>query len=369
MKVILLGDIHIGVRNDSPTFAAAARNFFNNFLFPYMKEHGIHTILQTGDIFDRRKYSNHATLMDACNYLFDKLVEHKFTMHVILGNHDIYYKNTLEVNSPEKLLGGYIRGEEGTSHHALKPIILHKEPTKLSFDGWEDGTFTMDMIPWICDSNREDVMKFIKASQSDFCFGHFELSGFEMDKGNVCYTGMDAKVLGKYEQVISGHFHHKSQKGNILYLGAPMEYTWNDYNDEKGFWVLDTETLDFEFHENPEKIFHKITYNDDELSFDDVQNYDFSKYTDKYVKVIVEKKSNTFLFEAFNDHLNKVNPRDVSIVEDFSEIIFTEEDAVNQADDTMSIIDKVVDNLEIDLTKDRLKSILREVYAEALAVE
>lgn len=353
MRIILLGDCHFGVRNDSEVFHNSYRKFYSQELFPYMEKHGIDHILQTGDIFDRRKYVNFNSLHLAKEYFFDVIDERGYVLDMVLGNHDIFFKNTLAVNSPELLLKEY------------ENIHIIKEPTTISFKGMD-----IDMIPWICQENELRILKFIKNSKSRFCFGHFELAGFEMDRGNICHEGWDSKVLKQYDLVISGHFHHKSHTGNILYVGAPCEHTWVDWNDPKGFHVIDTETHEIEFVENPHTIFTKIEYNDDNLYFDDIQKMDFSLHENKYVKVIVIKKTNSFLFESFIDNLNKAGTIDVIIVEDFSDVgILGDSLEVDQADDTMSIIDKVVDNLEINLQKPKIKSILRKVYDEALTLQ
>lgn len=355
MKIAILGDTHFGMRNDSSVFNDLARKFYTEVFFPYLDEHGIANVIQLGDLFDRRKFINFNILASAKEYFFDQM-DRRGSLYALLGNHDIFYRNTLKINSPSLVLPEYGR------------VLLIDKPSTIVFGG-----MPMDLIPWICEENEQEIAEFIKNSKSDYCFGHFELQGFEMDRGNWCHEGMDAVLLSKYEQVISGHFHHRSEKSNILYTGVPYQMTWADWNDPKGFHVLDTETRQIEFIRNPHEIYVKINYNDDNLFFDEVQNGDYSTFTGKYVKVVVEKKSNSFLFETLIEALNKANPIDVTIVEDFTtdmSLIDPNGDGViDQADDTLSIIDKVVDGMEIDLQKPRLKSILREVYNEALASE
>jgi DNA repair exonuclease SbcCD nuclease subunit len=355
MKIAILGDTHFGMRNDSAVFNELARKFYTEVFFPYLDEHGIANVIQLGDLFDRRKFINFNILASAKEYFFDQM-DRRGSLYALLGNHDIFYRNTLRINSPSLVLPEYSR------------VLLIDKPSTIVFGG-----IPMDMIPWICEENEKEVAEFIKNSKSDFCFGHFELAGFEMDRGNFCHEGMDSSLLSKYERVISGHFHHRSEKGNILYTGVPYQMTWADWNDPKGFHVFDTETREIEFIRNPHEIYVKIGYNDDNLFFDEVANGDYSAFTGKYVKVVVEKKSNSFLFETLIESLNKANPIDVTIVEDFTadmSLIDPNGDGViDQADDTLSIIDKVVEGMEIDLQKPRLKSILREVYNEALAVE
>lgn len=361
MKVAILGDCHFGMRNDSAAFNALARKFYTEVFFPYLKDNGIKTVIQLGDLFERRKFINFNILASAKEYFFDPIRDNDYTLHVLIGNHDIFFRNTLSVNSPRLLLSEYDNN-----------IHIIESPKSIDFMMYPDkpGLMTIDFIPWICEENRAEVEEFISKSKNSFCVGHLELAGFEMDRGNWCHEGMDVSLFSRYEQVVSGHFHHSSRKGNILYAGVPNQMTWADWNDPKGFWILDTVTRELDFVENPHSIYVKIPYNDDELYFDDVTKHDFTAYTGKYIKVVVVKKGNAFLFETFMEHLGKANPIDVTVVEDFTDVSLpgSEED-INQADDTMSIIDKVVDGLEIELEKSRLKRILRAVYTEALAVE
>ncbi len=230
--------------------------------------------------------------------------------------------------------------------------------------------FDVYLIPWICKDNEDEIYNFIKNSKSKICFGHFELSGFEMDRGNVCLEGMDRNILQKYDLVLSGHFHHKSSDGQIVYVGTPGEMTWADYDDERGFHILDLNDLSLEFYENPHKMFHKIIYDETQETIEKIQEKDFSKYKDKIVKVIVSNKTNPYMFDVFFDKLYQSSPLDVSIVEDFvdySEI--SEEDVIDEAEDTMTILDKYIDSLETNLDSMRIKNLMREIYNEAQSLE
>lgn len=352
MKIAILGDTHFGLRNDNQIFANAYSRFYNQTFFPHLKENDITCVIQLGDLFDRRKYINFQTLAHARESFFDFFKRNPMIQfHTLLGNHDIYFKNTLSVNSPVLLLNDL-------------DIHIHAQPKTVDFDGVK-----FDFIPWMCDDNYDDVMKFIRESNSEFCFGHFELQGFEMDAGNFCFDGMNSDVLKRYELVMSGHFHHRSQKNNILYVGSPGEMTWADYNDPRGFHIFDTNTREIEFIENPFTMFRKYVYNDEDMYLDDVNKLDYMQYQNKYVKVVVSKKTNPFLFDTFIDTLIKSAPADLTIVEDFSEVTVDELHEVDQADDTSTILEKYIDNVDIDLNKSKLKGIIREIYTEALIVE
>jgi len=302
-----------------------------------------------GDLFDRRKYISFQSLALCRRYFFDELVKHNIELHTLLGNHDITYRNTLEVNSPELLLKDY------------NNVTVYNKPAS-----WQG----IDIIPWICKDNEQDINEFIYESKNSICFGHFELAGFEMDRGNICHEGMSPEMLRRYEIVLSGHFHHKSSQGNITYVGTPGEMTWADYNDERGFHIFDTDTRELEFIPNPHKMFYKIKYNDDNMFYNEVIETDYSQYAGKQVKIVIEKRTNSFIFDTLIDCLAKANPMDVSVVEDFSDVILAADDVkIDEAQDTISILNAYVDNLTLPVESDKIKVILRDVYNEAIAIE
>ena len=352
MKICILGDTHFGARGDSLDFHRYFEKFYDHVLFPYIKANYIEVIFQMGDLFDRRKYINFNSLHLCRQYFFDRCQILGIKVHTLLGNHDVAFKNTLEVNSTGLLLNEY------------ENVEYYDDFQTVDFDG-----VSIDVMPWICDENEKEIFESIKKSKAQICFGHFEIAGFEMDKGNVCDHGLDKKALNKYDIVLSGHFHHKSSDGNITYVGTPYEMTWSDYNYPKGFHIFDTETRELEFVKNPYAMFNKVVYDDANTDFEYWNNYDFSSLKDTYVKVVVLNKQNPFLFDHVIDKIYKMSVSDLSIVEDFSDTIILDDDIIDQAEDTITILNKYIDNLELDVSSDKLKTIMRELYIEALNTE
>jgi DNA repair exonuclease SbcCD nuclease subunit len=353
MKLCILGDTHFGARGDSIDFHKYFQKFYDEVLFPYLRENNIKVIFQMGDLFDRRKFINFNSLYLCRKYFFDKCEREGIKLHTLLGNHDVAYKNTLEINSSSLLLNEY--------HN----IEIYDDFQTVEFDG-----VNIDIVPWLCDDNEPVIFEKMKESKSQICFGHFEIAGFEMDRGNVCDTGIDKQSLSKYDIVLTGHFHHKSTDGNITYVGTPYEMTWADWNDPKGFHIFDTNTRGMEFIQNPFAMFHKVSYDDGTSTFEDWKKYDFDKLKECYVKVVVLNKQNPFLFDHVIDNLYKVGVSDISIVEDFSDsLIDDDQEIIDQAEDTMTILSKYIDNLSLDVEPDKLKNIMRELYVEALNTE
>jgi len=353
MKLCILGDTHFGARGDSLDFHKYFQKFYDEVFFPYLIENDIKVVFQMGDLFDRRKFINFNSLYLSRKYFFEKCERLGIKLHTLIGNHDVAYKNTLEVNSPSLLLNEYSN------------IEIYEEFNTVDFDG-----VSIDVVPWICDDNVDDIFNRMKESKAQICFGHFEIAGFEMDRGNVCESGIDKQSLSKYDVVLTGHFHHKSTDGNITYVGTPYEMTWADWNDPKGFHIFDTETREMNFVKNTFSMFHKITYDDGKTTFEDWKEYDFSKLKECYVKVVVLNKQNPFLFDHVIDSLYKAGVSDLSIVEDFTDVnVDLDQDIIDQAEDTITILSKYIDNLTLDVEPEKLKTLMRELYVEALNTE
>lgn len=354
MKIALITDTHFGARNDNPIFADYFAMFYRDCFFPYLERQGISTVIHLGDIVDRRKYINFVTARRLRRDFIDPCVNNGIKLHVIIGNHDIYYKNTNEVNAMEELYSD-----------RYSDVLFHSGPTVEYFDD-----LPIAFLPWICTDNYERSMEFLKTTNAQVLFGHLELAGFEMYKGSVNDHGFDAKIFSKFDVVCTGHFHHKSTRDNINYLGAPYEITWSDYNDPRGFHIFDTETRTLEFIENPFKIFHKIHYDDLNKSMDEVVAIDPSQYKNTIVKVIVRNKTNPFWFDMVIEKLERAGVLDMQVVEDhFYLNLEDDQDIVNEAEDTITILNKFVDQMELNVDKKKLELLMQSLYNEALTIE
>lgn len=352
-KVAIITDQHFGARNDSTLFLDFYEKFYKDTFFPTLVKEKIDTVLILGDTFDRRKYVNFFSLKRAKQMFFDPLFHLGIQVHMLAGNHDTYFKNTNDVNSADLLLGEYGINLNVIDH----PAEIYVGPHKIC------------MMPWICPENYDDSMQTLKDTDAKFCMGHFEIAGFAMHRGMPSEGGLDRGIFRKFSHTFSGHYHHKSSSDDIYYLGNPYELTWQDYNDSRGFHLFDLDTHQLEFIENPNKMFHRISYDDKEQTIKEIDNMHLKPYTNTYVKVVVINKNNPYLFDKFMNNLYNVNPADITIAEDFTELE-DGEDMVDEAEDTLTILNKYVDGItEESIDNDRLKTLLKELYVEALNTE
>ena len=225
------------------------------------------------------------------------------------------------------------------------------------------GDTNMTFIPWICSGNYDETMEVIKKSKSKIAFGHLELNGFRAHRGHVMEDGMDCKLLDKFEKVFSGHYHTRSDNGKIFYLGNPYEMFWNDVNDTRGFHIFDTETLTHTPVNNPYKLFYNIYYEDTNHKL-----FNATEYENKIVKVIVRKKTKPKDFEKFIDKLYTVGVHDLKIIENF-EIQESEEFDIDEEENTLSILNRYIDESEFNLDKNIIKGIFQDLYSQACEVE
>lgn len=345
MKIALLNDTHFGVKNASDIFLNYQSRFFEEIFFPYCVKHNIKQIIHLGDFYDQRKYVGIKTLQRSREFFLSKLNEYGMTMDIIPGNHDVFFKNTNDVSSLFEILPHYSN------------VSVFMQPTVKEYDGMK-----IALLPWMTNDNMGDSLSFIANSKSDVLCAHLELNGFEMMKGAPAMShGLSADLFKQYEMVLSGHYHTKSTKGNIYYLGTQYELTWADCNDPKYFHILDTKDRTLNQIRNPITIFNKIIYTERGM-----KTIDFSKFKDTYVKIIVASKSDIKKFDAFVDAVQRSSPFDLKIVETFDEFTGSSVDDENISIlDTSDLLNSYVDAIETNLDKDRIKKVLQELYVEA----
>jgi DNA repair exonuclease SbcCD nuclease subunit len=351
MKIALLNDTHFGARNDSPAFLEYFMRFYNEQFFPYLEKNNIKTLIHLGDVTDRRKFINFKTAHAFRQKFMKRLWEMKVDTHIIIGNHDTYFKNTNEVNSVSELC---------TTYDGVNEPWIYTNPKEVELGGCR-----MLFLPWICDDNYEESIYAIDNSTSEICMGHLEIKGFEMQKGIVNEQGLEKSQFKRFEKVISGHFHKKSDNGHIYYLGAQYEQTWSDYKDPKGFHIFDTETRELERISNPLRIHKKFIYNDKD---NDYSKVDLSEFNNTFVKVFVTNKTDEDMFNKVLDGLhNNINAHEIMVIEDLNTDLgaSVREDILEQGEDTLTFLGNYIDQADTELDKQKLKQHIKEIYVEA----
>ena len=348
MTIALITDQHLNGRKGSIIFWEYFLKFYDEVFFPTLQKNNVKTIIDLGDTFDDRKGIDFNVWSRIRQHYFNRIRELGITLHMIIGNHCVYYKNTNKINSPELLLSDYDN------------IIVYSNPTTTTIEG-----VPICMLPWINSENEAETYQHLKQTSAKIVMGHLELNGFEVTPGMLHEGGMDPDVFIKFKQVFSGHFHHKSRKGNITYLGNPYQMFWNDYKDPRGFHLYEPTSNKLSFIKNPYEIFQKIYYDDVNPNF----SVNPSEYSNSFVKVVVENKTDYFRFEKMIEALLDANVHDLKVVE-----TLVEKDTVKHVDanlevaDTLSLLNEYIDEVEMSVDKNQLKQIMKTLYTESCEV-
>ena len=270
-------------------------------------------------------------------------------VHMIVGNHTAYYKNTNRVNTPNLLLNSYDN------------ITIYDEVCDIDVLG-----NTITMVPWINSENQFKVMNHLENTKSEILMGHLEINGFEAHPGHMFEGGLDRDIFSKFTRVYSGHFHHKSRSDNIYYLGNPYEMTWSDYNEERGFHLYNLDSRKLEFIRNPFRMFKKFYYDDVK---NDYTKIDLAEYADSYVKVIVDTKNDLYTFDKVIEKFYTVGVHDLKIIEDTQVFSDNEEQEVAEHEDTLTTLQRYIEDMKNYYDKSQLKSIIKSIYLEASEIQ
>jgi hypothetical protein len=342
-RVVILTDLHFGFKRQSAVFHDYFLKFYNDVFFPFLEKNNITTVVDMGDTFDNRKTLDLTTIEWAKTNFYDRLESMNIGLHTLVGNHTTYYRNTNRINTPELLLSQYSN------------IQTYSSPTVVELDG-----LSVLMIPWINSENEKETLDLIATTKAKVAMGHLELNGFYVNRGTAMEEGRDADIFSKFKKVFTGHYHTRSDNGTVFYIGNPYEMFFNDSGDSRGFVVFDTETLKHAYVNNPYSLFDYVYYEDT-----DIESFDFEKYAGKIIKVIVRTKSDNVLFDQFISNFYSIGVADLKIIENYSQQKEQEFDFQLENEDTFSLIQRFVDESEIDLNKDKLKLILSEIHKEA----
>lgn len=354
-KIIILGDVHFDVGNGNQNILENQLEFFNNQLFPYMKENNIKTIIQLGDLMDNRNKVS----VNVTHYLkkdfFDVMKREGISFYTLIGNHDIYHKDTREIHSLELFDIIY------DNFHIINDIqTLNISDKKLL------------IVPWVLPDEKYNFEDYL---DTNYIFGHFETNGVEMVKGINCNSshafGMDSF---KGIKTFSGHFHLRRyyETSNIYYVGTPSQINWSDYNEQKGFHVLDIPSGDLEFIENIVSTKHiKIILNSEDklidvLGFKDILRFkidsklDYSIFKKHKAKIYIDK-DNVFNKAVIEKLDTKLQSYRIELLEKED----TEQELKETSNSNYVDFD-VVSTIKENIRTDYQKQVFNEIYTEAL---
>lgn len=350
----MITDTHIDISNSHPVQVNNIDKFFE-FFWDYVSRHNLTHVLHLGDVVDNRTRISFTGINQLKRCIIDPVKKHAVDMHIIVGNHDVMYRSSNDISSAT-----LFEGKEG--------ISVYSSPKDITIP---DGT-VICMLPWINRENYKETCDHLEKTEAKIVMGHLEVKGALMMKGTASNHGQDASLFERFDAVYSGHYHHRNSYGNIHYIGNICQFNYGDYGEQRGFSILDTETGELEFIENPFSPFQKIYYNDEKNNYEDLSYLEDTDFKNLFVKVIVVEKKNPFFLERFVQKLNDLGAFNVTVVEhdaiEYSGDEVEAEDITEFKADTLTILSDYVTGTAIsDEQAKRVQGILKELYAEAVS--
>lgn len=340
--VALIADPHFGASNSNNLILAYQEQFFES-LVPELVSSCVSDLIILGDLYDSRKIINFKTLKKTFQFFTENLLKSGLTVHIIVGNHDSYNKNSLEINAVRELL-------------SWTPFNIYDKPQEIIIDGTQ-----FLMVPWICDANKEECLYMIDNSEATVCCGHFDLSGFYMIKNVLNQHGLASNLFKKFKRTYSGHFHIPGNSNNICMVGSPYELNWNDHGDKKRTILYDTKTNKESYLINPVTIHEKIFFE---------PGYTLNKsYENKIVKLYASRNQNSYDLDMFLQELNAHNPYSVTVVEnvDFETI---DDNQSYVMKDTLDFLQEYIGESDHkDSEKFELNALMHQLYQSAKEVK
>lgn len=355
-EIALISDVHFGCRANSEKYLLIFEKFFKETLKNVIKERNIKDCRILGDLFDNRNSINIRT-MNTVLSVFD-MYEKEFPdliISILLGNHDVYYHNRVDINSIECL-------------RRFNNVRIISKVEKETISGK-----TILMVPWITSKTSEVYENFIfYANQNekiDYVLGHFEIKNFEMIPGIKDENGFEHSIFNNFGRVVSGHFHLRNAQGKISYLGCPYQLSWSDYGDKKGIHILKVETNELEFIPNNDSPEHVKIYISDIAKFkDDIKQKKqiLSQIHNNYIKFIIDKKfSDSSILKIINK-LETLNPIKLEVENQYVDDISFDpniENKIKDLKDPLSFLFEYCNNIEIqDVDKKDMLKRLSELY-------
>jgi len=315
-KIYLIGDSHIGLGypNSVDKWYKVHQEYFTEFLIPTLKKRVQpgDIIVHLGDLFDNRN----VIPINLLNYGMDVVEElcKIAPTHIIIGNHDLWSKSASEINSIRPF-------------RYIPDVTIYDKVTKIEYNGRK-----ILMMPYI--EKRLEQAKYIDENRDcEYLFCHSDLNGCKMHLISVAHKNsdkIDIENFSAFKGVYSGHIHLVQRNKNFTFVGSIFQMDRNDYGDQKGIFVIDTEDNTEEFIPNKvSPVFKKVRV----VGEDDVQLLESLKDSKDYIDIAISNNlliSNRKLRRKLEVILEKSNFASVEYIDDITKNL-EDDDELNEA--------------------------------------
>lgn len=359
MTIAIITDTHTGARSSSSIFRSYMQFWYDTEFFSKLKTQGVKTILHLGDFFDNRNSISVLDIDFVVNWFAPQIIDGGFEFIVILGNHDVAFKNTNKIHSLAVLKAA-----------APNNVTIIEECTSKDIDGQ-----LYALVPWINSENYDNTMDFLAThpdKDSTIVAGHFEIAGAKHYASSApAEHGLNAELFKEFQEVWSGHFHHKSKLSNVRYMGSAFHLNWQDYGDARGHHLFDAATQTLTFVENTTCLFTMVTFEADVFKvMTDAEYLDL--FEGMFVRLVVNSEYNRVDLMDTVSKINRAKPHDLQVVNTYA---LTEDSTAESAEDVEARTSKTTQQYIEDYITDNpqysdkaVRELMSKLFVEASTI-
>jgi len=282
-NIYLLGDLHLGVRNNSIEWFEIQKSFILDWFIPKILEDGFDPdqdiLFQAGD-WNHVRESTNVRISNGSLEIFKILSDtFKRGIHIILGNHDVYYKDRNDIHSLKEISS------------IFNNINIYEQPEAIKIN-----SHNILMLPWEHDADILSKTVESYANSCDYILCHADIKDFKLNKWAKIEHGLELSKLSSYKRIYSGHIHTRQEHKNVLYIGTPYHLDRGDVDNIKGFYKLNLEG------ENIKEYFYENTYSPRYIK------YDINSIINLNIKEIRSIFNNNFVDISISNDLAKTFP-------------------------------------------------------------
>ena len=230
MKHIINTDTHLGRKNGNNQEIEQTSEFFD-WLVDKAEENNITSFIHLGDWHHNRR-SIPVPVISESLQISNKLFYQFTDIHILVGNHDMYYKDSISPNSLE--IFNFLDTPTDTSIKIVDSLMV------------VDGIL---LVPWlIYDEDYEAIVN--NKFDVKYAMGHLAINNIIMNRAEVRSKNemLNLSDFKAYDKVLSGHYHQYGEYGNVIYIAAPYHMDFNDFGN-RGIYIFDSDDGSLEFIE------------------------------------------------------------------------------------------------------------------------
>ena len=353
-RIWFITDTHLGIKNNSGEWIEIIRSYFYDWFLPLIKKNYRpgDIILHLGDYYDSRQSINVKVLNLGVEIAEELSKIFTDGIYIIVGNHDVFGKNTNDVNSLKSIKW-------------ISSVTVVEEPVSLNLGGR-----SFFLMPWRKDQEAE-AQCLEETSPHDYLCCHCDIRGLKFNRYSSVEHGSSIDKFRKFGKVYSGHIHYSQESENVKILGSPYELTRSDMANPKGITLLDLNTREETYFPNNFSPKHK------RIEFSHLMNLSPEEaspiFANNFVDVMIDPKIalkaplNVISEMLIDARRISFHPYDENQANNLSESLHISE---NRQFNVMDFIKEYVNALEKDQeVKDKMISSINKLHSIVISQE